>query len=1175
MDLLTKVTSLNKLKHSSTCARRLSQLKRRRFQMETLESRIVLDTTGLPIVDDVDPTPGELIGVDFGSDFDDISPSNWNFTDGSNLLLTDLFDETGHTTPYDLEITSDNPVLNDFGEPTNIPQHPNVLTEIGGNLYSSGGDIFLQFSDLEPLEEFEIYVLGLDTTGIDSNVTIAGDGVPLSFQQVGSGHELFVNDQSGDSTRNFTSYAKSIVASSEGTIDITVTEGNDFAGLAGVAIRPHQQAVYEGEIHGTKWNDLDGNGNWDTDEPGLAGVTIFLDQNNNGTLDTNELSTVTSADHADTPQDETGSYLFSNLPSGVFTVAEVVPVGYEQTYPNISTLQTNLTNNENTANSLDAWIVGGKQTRIVGGQDANAGEYPWMVSVQDNYGDHFCGGALIATEWVVTAAHCVEFEQPTDIQLQIGPHDISDASQGETIEIDQIISHPDYDPESLDSDIALFHLTSSANSTPIAMAAPNQEDPLFLPGVNATITGWGAIYEDGPDSDILQEIVIPIVSNAEADIAVGGGVTDNMIAAGVLEGGLDSCQGDSGGPMMVSDGQGGLLHAGVVSWGVGCAQPNSPGLYTRTANFKSWIDDILGDTQPSAGTHSVTLGLNEVIHNINFGNHNLVGNGLGEIHGVQWLDVDGDGQKGTNEAGLEGWQLYLDTDNDGELDANEPFTLTNNHGEFSFVELPAENYTVRYIPKEYYAPTFPVSDAWNIDLNPDAMVENINFGTQIIDGVTIQYSTPNGFTASPGETIPVTISAIGSPEDISAFQLNFHNSSTGPAELILDNWTTDTTWNFALDSTLATTDLDESVAAGSFGNVVPTVLGSFALTVSPAAVPGSTFNLSALAYAGGTGDRTEFTGTSTNVIPLLDGSEQSIRVGVVPEVTNVAWNVGFTDPPSSTPTTWSQQRSGLFNLEITFNTEIDPVAVTDLVLTNLGVDANTATETTIPLDNAQFDLKGNVLTVTFTGPPSQHINQNLPDGVYQLVVNDTITSMDIPMENKFIFTGDSDNRFYKLTGDWNGDGGVGIADFSTLVQWFNSPSAPEYVNLNGDGGVGIADFAIFVNNFHTSVNYPVNNVIEPPIDIPANTLLDDQRMTTDSMERNPVETNIRRQSWNREATNDWQHLPQNPESLIGVAHTQIFADLDRRDCQTARETLTTRLHDEVVDTLVWAQISEN
>jgi secreted trypsin-like serine protease len=91
----------------------------------------------------------------------------------------------------------------------------------------------------------------------------------------------------------------------------------------------------------------------------------------------------------------------------------------------------------------------------------------------------------------------------------------------------------------------------------------------------------------------LLKVSIPIISNADANAAynpMGSTVTENMIAAGLPEGGRDACQGDSGGPFVVRDGGGRWLLAGVTSWGIGCARPGLPGLYTRLSRYWNWID---------------------------------------------------------------------------------------------------------------------------------------------------------------------------------------------------------------------------------------------------------------------------------------------------------------------------------------------------------------------------------------------------------------------------------------------------------------------------------------------------------------------------------------------------------------------------------------------------------
>ncbi len=100
------------------------------------------------------------------------------------------------------------------------------------------------------------------------------------------------------------------------------------------------------------------------------------------------------------------------------------------------------------------------------------------------------------------------------------------------------------------------------------------------------------LSEGGSLSDVLQEVEVPLVSNTACNAAdvLNGAVTANMLCAGLLDaGGLDSCQGDSGGPLVVPDGQDGWRLAGIVSWGIGCAQPQQPGVYTRVSQFTGFI----------------------------------------------------------------------------------------------------------------------------------------------------------------------------------------------------------------------------------------------------------------------------------------------------------------------------------------------------------------------------------------------------------------------------------------------------------------------------------------------------------------------------------------------------------------------------------------------------------
>lgn len=234
---------------------------------------------------------------------------------------------------------------------------------------------------------------------------------------------------------------------------------------------------------------------------------------------------------------------------------------------------------------------------IVGGEDAVPGEFPWQAFL--TIGNFMCGGSLITSQWILTAAHCVTDENgqvvPTEfVTVYLGKHDLRLWKSSEQIRgVTQILVHPQYDPYTADSDLALLRLVAPAvlndRVRPVRLLQSPADDVLAEPGVLATVTGWGTLEEDGPISFILQKVSVPIVSHQTCNAALGGGITANMLCAGYAEGGKDSCQGDSGGPLIVPDGAGGWKQAGIVSFGYGCARPQLYGVYTRVSRFVEWI----------------------------------------------------------------------------------------------------------------------------------------------------------------------------------------------------------------------------------------------------------------------------------------------------------------------------------------------------------------------------------------------------------------------------------------------------------------------------------------------------------------------------------------------------------------------------------------------------------
>ncbi|XP_025837249.1 serine proteinase stubble [Agrilus planipennis] len=245
------------------------------------------------------------------------------------------------------------------------------------------------------------------------------------------------------------------------------------------------------------------------------------------------------------------------------------------------------------------------EARIVGGERSAFGRWPWQVSLRQWRTStylHKCGAALLNENWAITAAHCVDNVPPSDLLLRFGEHDLSTESEPHIHQerrVQIVASHPEFDPRTFEYDLALLRFYEPLEFQPniIPVCVP-QTDQDFV-GRTAYVTGWGRLYEDGPLPSVLQEVSVPVINNSVCESMYrSAGYIEHIphifICAGWRKGGFDSCEGDSGGPMVIQRPEDKrFVLAGIISWGIGCAEPNQPGVYTRISEFKDWINQIL------------------------------------------------------------------------------------------------------------------------------------------------------------------------------------------------------------------------------------------------------------------------------------------------------------------------------------------------------------------------------------------------------------------------------------------------------------------------------------------------------------------------------------------------------------------------------------------------------
>ncbi|MBY3153326.1 trypsin-like serine protease [Rhizobium laguerreae] len=291
----------------------------------------------------------------------------------------------------------------------------------------------------------------------------------------------------------------------------------------------------------------------------------------------------------------------------------------------------------------DTDFAGEDGGRVIGGQAAKKGEWPWQVKIlapdpeqRGRFGGH-CGGSLISPRWILTAAHCVTSGRSgkqdlfaRDLLIVEGKSKIDkviavDGPDKPGLAVEEVIIHEDFDRKVFANDIALIKLSEPAKSKPAILASAS-DDEVEAAGHPAVVTGWGYTKADhGWDDKYLptelQEVELPIVPREDCRAAYRDSsmrmnpIDERNVCAGYAKGGRDACQGDSGGPLVAQRPDKRWIQLGIVSWGAGCAEAEHYGVYTRVAAFRDWIaaktdGDVPNIEGPAAGDHvaSTTTG---------------------------------------------------------------------------------------------------------------------------------------------------------------------------------------------------------------------------------------------------------------------------------------------------------------------------------------------------------------------------------------------------------------------------------------------------------------------------------------------------------------------------------------------------------------------------------------
>uniref|UniRef100_A0A8D0QMT7 Complement factor I n=1 Tax=Sus scrofa TaxID=9823 RepID=A0A8D0QMT7_PIG len=247
-----------------------------------------------------------------------------------------------------------------------------------------------------------------------------------------------------------------------------------------------------------------------------------------------------------------------------------------------------------------------RRKRVVGGQPAEVGDFPWQVAIKEGEKIN-CGGIYIGGCWILTAAHCVRASKAPRYQIWTSFTDWLNPDPQIVVQfVKQVIIHEKYNGTTYQNDIALIEMKKQPGRSECVLlksvpACVPWSPHLFQPNDKCIVSGWGR-EKDNKKVYSLKWGEVHLISNC-SKFYLNRFFEKEMVCAGTDDGSIDACKGDSGGPLVCTDANNMTYVWGVVSWGENCGKPEFPGVYTKVANYFDWISLHVG--RPLISQHNV------------------------------------------------------------------------------------------------------------------------------------------------------------------------------------------------------------------------------------------------------------------------------------------------------------------------------------------------------------------------------------------------------------------------------------------------------------------------------------------------------------------------------------------------------------------------------------------